>query len=59
MTKIYKKWYCKCKIFINEEIDQFFKLQSDEGKDIKDENKISTYVYNEDKESKTNTTGVL
>lgn len=43
----------------NEEIDQFFKLQSDEGKDIKDENKISTYVYNEDKESKTNTTGVL
>ena len=26
---------------------------------IKDENKISTYVYNEDKESKTNTTGVL
>jgi hypothetical protein len=43
----------------NEEIDQFFKLQSDEGKNIEDENKISTYVYNEDKESKTNTTGVL
>lgn len=43
----------------NEEIDQFFKLQSDKGKNIEDENKISTYVYNEDKESKTNTTGVL
>ena len=43
----------------NEEIDQFFKLQSDEGKNIEDKNKISTYVYNEDKESKTNTTGVL
>lgn len=43
----------------NEEIDQFFKLQSDEGKNIEDENKISTYVYNENKESKTNSTGVL
>ena len=42
-----------------EEIDKFIKLQSKEGKNIEDENKISTYVYNEDKESKTNTTGVL